>query len=784
MNRRPAPSHVKGDCPDCRVNENGTVPFGAGTDLRSTRLRPVPILASESMRRRRRPGGSAALAVVVLLSALLAPSSSPASDESPQIAGVRVGFGGRYKVGLWTPVQVTVRGGSQPVSARVSLIVPDGDGVPSRVSAITEIAPGVEKSIALAARFGRVNGNLTVKLEVAGQVIARQRMDTGAETDAAHFLPAVPTDRRLIVTVGAAPVGVEDALRVLGRDPAQHGVVARLEHLQRLPVQWYGYEGVDAVILSTSQAGLSTDLASGDPRVAALDQWVRMGGMLVLCAGARADKVLGPGMPLAGLAPGKFEGVVTVRQTEGLEAYAGASEPVRRVGGAEELRAAHLSGVDGVVEARDGGLPVVVRAARGFGQIVFLATDLDQPPLDRWNDRGLLVARLLGWASAEGDDGEGRVKIMHYGFTDIAGQLRSALDQFAGVRLVPFWLLAALLVAYILLIGPVDYFVLRHMGRMGWTWISFSGIVILVSLGAYGLAYWLKGDRLRLNQADVLDVDLASGMERGTSWANIFSPRMDYYNLAVQPAVPGGGGSQGSEALVAWLGLPGSALGGMDSRASSPVMWDKPYDFAPKLDAIERLPIPVWSSRSFTARWSAAADPGIKADLVREGSALAGTVVNTLDISLPDCILAYDRWAYDLGSIEPRQAVRVGPMTSRSELKTLLTGRRIVFEDREHKFHQESAPYDQASVDLPDILRMMTFFEAIDGRRYTGLDNGYQRWGDLSGLLKTNRAVLLAQRPVSRPAAQWLRDGEPLGGPKDTRVVFYRFIAPVRMDKQ
>ena len=42
----------------------------------------------------------------------------------------------------------------------------------------------------------------------------------------------------------------------------------------------------------------------------------------------------------------------------------------------------------------------------------------------------------------------------NYGYNDLAGQLHQAVDQFAGVRVVPFFALALLVIAYIALIGP------------------------------------------------------------------------------------------------------------------------------------------------------------------------------------------------------------------------------------------------------------------------------------------------------------------------------------------
>ena len=207
------------------------------------------------------------------------------------------------------------------------------------------------------------------------------------------------------------------------------------------------------------------------------------------------------------------------------------------------MRVPRLTDVQGVVEASDGGLPLVIRTARGFGQVIFVAADLDQSPLNKWvgpADAGGQVARHAHDAAVE--DSKDNASMMHYGYGDLAGQLRSALDRFTGVRLVPFWLVAGLIIVYILLIGPGDYFFLRKVvRRMEWTWLTFPAIVALVCVGAYLLAYRLKGDQLRVNQIDLVDVDAASGRMRGTTWLNVFSPRMESFNFAVEPRGPDGG---------------------------------------------------------------------------------------------------------------------------------------------------------------------------------------------------------------------------------------------------
>src|SRR5690606_12861597 len=105
----------------------------------------------------------------------------------------------------------------------------------------------------------------------------------------------------------------------------------------------------------------------------------------------------------------------------------------------------------------------------------------------------------LAWGPAERVDMDVSSRVSHVGYTDLIGQLRAALDQFPAVRLVPFSLVALLIAIYILLIGPLDYLLLRRWGgRFTWTWLTWSMAVIAFCGLAYGLDFWWKGDRLRV----------------------------------------------------------------------------------------------------------------------------------------------------------------------------------------------------------------------------------------------------------------------------------------------
>ncbi|MFZ1934739.1 MAG: hypothetical protein WCB27_12085 [Thermoguttaceae bacterium] len=701
------------------------------------------------------------------------PSRAAAEEvKRPEFVGVRVGIGDRYKAGLWTQVEVTLLGGSKPLIGEVSVIVPDGDGVPGCVSTPRpcEVLPGQRTVVRLVTRFGRVDGDLRAEFRVDGRVVAARDFHAGLQADEEHFGEALEL-QKLIVSVGASPLYVEDESKPGRLDAEAKPAVAQVADIERLPSQWYAYEGVDAVVLSTSRPEIYHKLAANNARVQALDQWVRMGGRLILCVGSQGAEVLAESHPLRQFAPGRFERRATLAQTGAIETYAGSRVSIgQAVGGKPELQISRLADIQGVVEVDEGGVPLVIRTARGFGQVIFVTVDLDAWPLDRWQDRPLLLARLLGLPTVHADESAESAAMMHYGFTDLAGQLRSALDQFKGVQLVPFWLVAGLIVGYIILIGPADYFFLRKVvRRMEWTWLTFPLVVVLVCFAAYVLAYKLKGNQFRVNQIDLVDVDAASGQTRGATWLNVFSPRMESFNFTVEPRGADGQSAADARVLMAWFGLPGNGLGGMNPHAGGGTMlWTEQFRYATDLDALDDVPVQVWSTKSLTARWSAAGAVFPAAELTESDHILSGSISNTFPFPLSDCVLAYGSSAYELGTLSPGQSQRLGPTVRRMELKTFLT----------------RTAYSTSSQDPGSILQEMMFYQASGGRHYAHLWNSYQEFVDLSELLKTGRAILVTTTPLpaaeGHEGAQLLTSGKPLGGRQDQHETMYRFIFPVK----
>jgi len=703
---------------------------------------------------------------------------------------VRLGLDGKYKVGCWTLVQVTVSGDSAAkMRGRLEVTVPDGDDVPTKFVATScrpffrnkKTGESVWRGYV---KFGRVHSSLTVDFFGDEGTHVRRLFS------ASEFSPAVTTRQELVVVVGG-DLDIAEAVRPWRRAAAEGVIAARVQRAESLPDCWWGYEGVDQLVLLTADTELYEKMT---PRqIEAMRQWVRMGGKLILSVGARGRVLLGEKGKLSPFSPGTFTNTTAVLETSGLETIVkGRRLDLTRSGRSSRLRLSRFAKMRGRVllweDVEEANRPLVIATPYGMGRVVFVAIDLDSPLLTDWKGQPRFMAWLLNPSpedKVEVEESQQSHQAVHEGYDDISGQLRSALDQFDGVYLLPFSLIVVLLLLYIAVIGPVDYFFLRKCLRqkMHWTWLTFPVAVLVFCAIAWGLAHWTKGDRLRINQVDIVDVDMETGIVRGTTWAAIYSPKSDTYDLTLATTIPESSPTAPGGSLLAWRGLPGKGLGGMNNGTATGLSADA-YEIGPCDDTgdvensgdtlqVREMPIRVWSSKQLGARWWGASHMKLQSGLKRTVTGqLQGTIVNPLDVDLEHCVLLYGRWAYPLDHLAAGESIAFPPVESSRQPWSI---RRRLRKESESKADTTSA--DATRRKIPQIVEQMMFYKAAHGRTLTGLANRHHHFIDLSDHLMLGRAILVGRS--SKPISQLQRDGQAMQENYDKHETFYRMIIPV-----
>jgi hypothetical protein len=382
----------------------------------------------------------------------------------------------------------------------------------------------------------------------------------------------------------------------------------------------------------------------------------------------------------------------------------------------------------------------------------------------------------------------GGAQFYQYGVSDLASQLRVALEQFPGVKLIPFGWVAFFIFLYILLIGPGDYFFLKKvLKRMELTWITFPTIVVTVSLVAYYAAYVLKGNDLLVNQVNVVDIDQAAGVMRGNSWISLFSPQNRDYTIGTiplpldrdPPAVAEASSSgepvrppAGTEVITSWFSAPENSFGAMGNSGRRFSFAGNGYAYQPGsgVEWLENVRIPIWSTKCLTSRWYGPAVPLVDSALEPEGiDRIAGIVTNRQSVPLEDAIMAYGKQVYVLGTLAPGAAVRV-ELNSPRNLSGLL------------KDHQPNYLSDQPwnrdhRIDRTDLMIAAMFHDSestLTSER--SLANETLSSLDLTGQLALQRPMLVAR--IKRSGARLVLDNA-ASAPKVEQLTLVRMILPL-----
>jgi hypothetical protein len=629
-------------------------------------------------------------------------AAQPSLRYKIEITDVRVGFlpgGGDqpdestpvsirdslYKSGAWAPVYVRLtnvnRYDPDPKKDGPAVVVVETTDCDDTANRYTVPVPQFDEQEGLAGQcqviaYVRAGGRFP---EFNVSVVSADRRELAKPAQAGggpggRSTNGLEPNQGLYLALGSRMSGLNLGARKPSQNQVNNGqqiaAVAVAARVADLPTVWFGYNSADVVLLSTGDRDFAVSLVNDRARSAALAEWVRRGGQIVVF-GTNLDVLNGAASELNALLP-----------VEPGKAYTAPNlQVVWREGGSTQQPLANADGkpltLAGLV-ARDkpargyrvlvdappdvpGATPVVVQGPYGLGRVTVVGFDLDRPPVTKWASRDDFWRQLLARAGPRVPESAATNRnIIRYAGNNNEGpadketsSLNTQLEAFEGVPVISFGWVALFILLYILVVGPLDYLFLKKVvKRLEFTWITFPTVVLAVSAAAYFTAYHLKGSELRVNKVDVVDVDQQTGRAYGKTWFAVFSPRIQKYTVGVEPAAPWVSPPDPADAAteVSWFGI---------SREGRQALFRQTYDYAPKAAGLRGVPIQVWTTKGFQADWAAPLDkdrPVIESRLRhppgRPGD-LIGSVTSRLPVPLDDVLLIYRGEVAALGPLLP-----------------------------------------------------------------------------------------------------------------------------------
>jgi hypothetical protein len=556
--------------------------------------------------------GPAAAPVPARSGGLLVPlPSKPAAAKQkkvrhPSPVGVRMaaGYSGQFRPSAWLPVRVTLHNRTAgtfsgsvelPVSGNTN-IGPPLDGHALYQQSVV-LPAGSTKEITMYLPGDNNPGEVDAVFRSGGHVLGRAQAYISNFNDGDFLVATLSGDPQAVHWVRQMSLATFSEVPVTLTTGTFDSISQALATF-------------DSIILSNEDTG-SLDLAQRT----ALAQWVQNGGCLVLVGGPTGAETM-RGLP-APLLPGRLGGSTTLPNLSGLRQQSSVPPP-------RSTTVSVVTHPRGAVLASERGVPLVIRHGLGKGNVLYLAFDPALDPITHWRGALTYLNSLIRGAApvammrlslptgyspppfwAAGPFGPGSIS------TELANVPAAALPS-----LILFILLT---VGYILLLGPVNFLVLRRFRRREFAWVTIPLLSLLCVGSTFGVAIHLKGNTVLVNSIGVVELDGHDDPAPASFYSGLFAPvRGDYHLTYNAPALPQ------IVPQYAYFGGPGPVANPLTMRLEEGSQ-----------TSITLLSMNMWSMRDIALHTSVHVPGTIESDLHPDAHGyLIGTVHNGTNLNL------------------------------------------------------------------------------------------------------------------------------------------------------
>ena len=189
--------------------------------------------------------------------------------------------------------------------------------------------------------------------------------------------------------------------------------------------------------------------------------------------------------------------------------------------------------------------------------------------------------------------------------------------EIAGLELPDPLLITLFLLVYILVLGPINFIILRRMKRPELAWATVPALVIVFSVGAYLIGYGSRGGDLTTIRTKIAYASPDTQDVQAMQVWGLFSPVRNTYKLNI-----------GADSVVSEL----NAFGGPGSGSTSQVLGGS-------TTSVNNVIINTGSLSGFAVQNDLRTEPPLEADLHLNGDQIVGTVHNRTGGSLQDVAL-------------------------------------------------------------------------------------------------------------------------------------------------
>jgi hypothetical protein len=557
------------------------------------------------------------LLTLLLAALLMGLTGLYARPVTAQSAGLTMtattAYDGYTKYGEWLPVWIDLKNIGADVRGDVRISIQSSQGT-LVFAAPVELPAGSHKRFPVYVLPNNFSRELVIQLVNKGIALATAKATVRPQPNITYLIGILAPERGALALL--------NGINLPGAN-ARPKVLVDLK-LDELPGKSEGLKSFDLLILNDTDTSTLTPEQS-----AALAGWVQNGGHLVVGGGAGAQRTVS-GLDPA-LLPVQIEGTTELDNAgvEPLATYA-KTNPILLAGPFASARATASAGstLAGKIDQ-----PLVQEMAYGSGTVDWMALDLATVPFDGWPGTEPFWETLIGPGGAYPENMPFDTSIRQWR----ANSLFYALSNIPSLDLPSIRGLSILLIIYILIVGPLNYLVLRRLKRMQLAWLTIPAITAVFTGAAFGIGYTMRGTDLVLNKISLIDAR-QDGDAAITSYMGLFSPRQQSYKVIVN----------GEGLISPMAGYDSGGWGGTVPTTGGEMVFTQGQP-----SSVQGLTVNQWAMQSFMSEGTWKNFGTFTGELHLENEALVGTIRNDTSYPITDVVLAIQSRFQRLGDLAP-----------------------------------------------------------------------------------------------------------------------------------
>ncbi len=483
------------------------------------------------------------IAVFCLLLAVLAAFISfpqgtfAAPDEANIGMEVSAGYDDTVRVGYHVPFKVVLFNQGQEISGELQVIVnADSD---SRVAyaAPVNLPEGSSKEIVMYVPVYTANRKAEIRLVSNGKIIKSREYQfknmVSPETPVIGVLTDDPEPFRALNGIQLDKAVSDDLLNkyytkisisgspgVIIKEMVGGSLTAEIVFLDSMsfPDRKEALDGFDVIIIDNVDVSLLNESQAD-----AIEKWVSDGNTLVIGTGTNWKNSYA--RLKDSLKPFSIEGTEKLESAGSLGTFTEKAPPE----GSLEVAVGDIG--DGRVMLEEGNIPLAVSYKKDNGTIIILAFDSSLEPIAGWDGFRDMWAKIINSASAWSGTGLGQGPGAKSQTTLQASRFQHLMSDVPETKTPPFTMLLVIICIYVLLVGPVIYFILKWKDKRDWNWVVVPVASLVFMMLIYIVGYKTRYTTAVINNFSVINVNQSSGNLDISTLMGLFNNRRGNMNV-------------------------------------------------------------------------------------------------------------------------------------------------------------------------------------------------------------------------------------------------------------